>query len=358
MTETELRSLIKSGPRGGFLFWGDEDYLKRYYLSQIREAVLAQCPPGLEQLNRMTLTLEDGDFSALASAILTPPMMAPLKIVEVTPPSLDAIREKDRKNFLAALGELAGAQDTVLVVSAPRGTLDAGTPKRPTAYFKNLSAVLTPVEFPLQTGVRLRRWVERHFADAGLTAPEQTVSVLLARCPADMTGLASEIDKLICYELSHERTVVPPEDVILVTSPEIREDAFALANAVLAGDRTAALRALDVYRKRREEPIAVMASLSRVMCDLLTVASMMEGGLEKADVARTLKMHEYKATLYMKSAASFGIPRLTAAVRRCREADRLMKSASMDYVPLERFVCTIPRAALKPKPQEGAAKNG
>ena len=347
MTETELRSVIKSGPRGGFLFWGDEDYLKKHYLAQIREAVMAECPPGLEMLNRLTLTLEDGDYAALASAILAPPMMAPAKIVEVTPPSLDAIREKDRKNFLAALGELAGAPDTVLVVCAPRGTLDTGTPKRPTAYFKNLSAVLTPVEFPLQTGVRLRRWVERHFADAGLSAPEETITALLARCPADMTGLAGEIDKLIAYELAHERTVVPSEDVPLVTSPGIREDAFALANAVLAGDRTAALAALDVYRKRKEEPIAVMASLSRVMCDLLTVASMAEGGMEKADIARALKMHEYKASLYIRSAASFGIPRLTAAVRRCREADRLMKSASMDYIPLERFVCTIPRAPVK-----------
>ena len=46
MTETELRSLIKSGPRGGFLFWGEEDYLKKHYLAQIRQAVLAM--PGLQ----------------------------------------------------------------------------------------------------------------------------------------------------------------------------------------------------------------------------------------------------------------------------------------------------------------------
>lgn len=344
MTETELRSLIKSGPRGGFLFWGDEDYLKRHYLAQLRAAVLAECPPGLEELNRIALTLEDGDYAALASAILSPPVMAPAKIVEVTPPSLDALREKDRKNFLAALGEMEGVQDTVLVLVAPRGTLDAGTPKRPTAYFRNLTAVLSPVEFPLQTGVRLRRWVERHFADAGLHAPEETVTAILARCAADMTGLAGEIDKLIAYEHAHGRIVVPAEDVPRVTSPGIREDAFALANAVLAGDRTAALSALDVYRKRREEPIVVLASLSRVMCDLLAVASLAEAGAEKADIARAMKMHEYKAALYMRSAASFGSARLAAAVRRCREADRLTKSASMGYIPLERFVCTIPRA--------------
>lgn len=344
MTETELRTALKHGVRGGYLFWGDEDYLKRYYLGEVRRAVMAACPPGLEELNRITLTLEDGDFAALENAILAPPMMAPQKIIEVTPPSPDSWKEKEKTALLTALEALNGLDDTVLVLSVPRGTLDAGTPKRPTAFFKKLSAILAPVEFPLQTGVRLRRWVERHFADAGLAIGDEAVGALLARCTPDMTGLKSEIDKLIAYELSHGRTSVPIEDVPLVTSPGIREDAFALANAVLAGDRTAALAALDLYRKRREEPLMVLASLSRVMCDLLTVAELAEAGAEKTDIARQLKMHEYKASLYMRSAAGFGIPRLRAALRRIREADRLTKSASMGYIPLERFVCTIPRA--------------
>ena len=344
MTESEFRTLLKTSPRGRFLFYGEEDYLKHHYLAQLRAAVLAECPPGLEALNRITVTLEDGDIAAVESALLSPPMMAPAKIVEITPPSLDAIKEKERKAFLAALAA-ADDPDTVLVVLAPRGTLDVGTPKRPTAYFKNLCASLTPVEFPLQTGVRLRRWVERHFAEAGLSVSEEAVSALLTRCPADMTGLASEMEKLIAYELAHGRTAVPPEDVPYVTSPAIKEDAFALANAVLAGDRTAALAALDVYRKRKEEPIVVLASLSRVMGDLLRVASLAEGGCDKGEIARAMKMHEYKAALYIRAAAGFGSERLLAVLERCRRADRLMKTASMDYIPLERLVCTLPRSA-------------
>ena len=90
MTETELRADIKRGPTGGYLLWGDEVYLKNYYLTALRDAVLAECPAGLSDFNRIALTLEDGDFSALASAIDTPPVMAPKKIVELTPPSANA----------------------------------------------------------------------------------------------------------------------------------------------------------------------------------------------------------------------------------------------------------------------------
>ena len=49
--------------------------------------------------------------------------------------------------------------------------------------------------------------------------------------------------------------------------------------------------------------------------------------------------------IIMGISAVFGAPRLLAALRRVLEADRLTKSAALGYIPLERFVCTIPLGA-------------
>ncbi len=342
MTETQLRDAIKAGPRGGYLLWGDEDYLKRFYLAELKKAALRDCPDGLWDFNCISLTLEDGNFSALHDALAAPPMMAPMKFVEISSPAIGSLKDKERKALAEILGELPSMPDTVLVTVCPRDTLDPGTQKKPSAIFKMLTAHLEPVEFPLQTGAKLRRWAMRHFAEEGLTIDEATCDFLLDRCAPDMTTLAKEIDKVICYEKAAGRSAVSAEDITFVTSAGVREDAFGLANAVLAGNRTAALAALDICKKRKEDPIAILASLSKVMSDLLTVATLQAEGAERADVARALKMHEYKAGLYMKSAAGFGVPRITAALNRCLAADRLMKSASLGYIPLERFVCTIP----------------
>ncbi len=347
MTETELRAAIKSGVAGGYLFYGDEDYLKRFYAQKIRESVLADCPPGLEDFNSLAVSPEDSDFSALASAIDTPPMMAPRKFIEFTPPNAGAWKEKDRNAVAEILGRLTDAPDTVLVMIAPRDTLDPGTAKRPSALFKALTKVLTPVEFPLQSGEKLRRWIVRHFEEEGLSMDEEASRRMTVRCAPDMTTLAREIDKLICYGKANGKTAVTAADVDSVTSPGLREDAFALANAMLAGDRTAALAALDVYKKRKEEPYAILASLSRVVSDLLTVCALAEGGADKAEIASLLKMHEYKASLYIRSAKQFGRPRLAAALKRCLAADQLSKTMSLGYIPLERFVCTIPLGAGK-----------
>lgn len=352
MTESELRDLIKQDIRGGFLFYGDEDYLKQHYKKEIARAALADCPPGLEELNRISLTLEDGDFTRLTTALSTLPMMAEKIFVEVSPPNMGGWREKERKAFLSAIEGIADAPETVLVVIAPRDTLDVGTPKKPAAFFRRLCEILTPVEFPYQTGVRLRRWVMRHFEGEGITMTDPVMNLLLARCPQDMTGLSGEIGKLIAYCHAHDTSVVTEETVRLVTSPALREDAFALANAVVAGDRTAALAALDVHRKKKDDPIMVLAGLSRVMSEMLTVSVMVEEGAEKSEIARALKMHEYKASLYIKSAKEFGTPRLAASLDRCRSADRMMKSsAGGGYMPLERLVCTIPRGGMKKSPE-------
>ena len=347
MTETELRAFIKRGPSGGLLFYGDEDYLKHFYLAEVRRAVLAGCPPGLEAFNRLAVDAENGDFGALAEAIAAPPVMASAKIVEFTPPLLENWREPERKAALTALDALVGMPDTVLVMVASRGALDAGTAKRPNPFFRSLTKLLTPVEFPLQTGVRLRRWVEKHFAGEGLALAPDAVPALLTRCAPDMYALSCEIEKTVCYVRAAGRDTVTAEDILCATSPGIREDAFALANAVLAGNRAAALAALDVYRKRRDEPAAVLASLMRVVSDLALVAAMAEEGADKSAVARTMKIHEYKAMLYLRAASAFGSARIMASLERCRSADRLTKSAGMGYVPLERFLATIPRGTSK-----------
>ena len=169
------------------------------------------------------------------------------------------------------------APETVLVVIAARDTLDVGTAKKPSAFFRSLCEKLTPVEFPYQSGSRLRRWVIRHFEGEGISIADPVLSVLLSRCPQDMTGLSGEIGKLIAYCHAHAFTEVTEEMVLRVTSPALREDAFALANAVVAGDRTAALAALDVHRKKKDDPILVLSGLSRVMSDLFTVSVMAEG---------------------------------------------------------------------------------
>ena len=120
------------------------------------------------------------------------------------------------------------------------------------------------------------------------------------------------------------------------------EDAFALANAVLQGDRRRALSVLHIHKMKRESAVGVLASVTKCICDMMAVAYLVRDGADKGTVASKMKMHEYRAGLYMSAVAGSPPERLLAAANRCRDADIMLKSSSLDYVALERLICTIP----------------
>lgn len=77
---------------------------------------------------------------------------------------------------------------------------------------------------------------------------------------------------------------------------------------------------------RREKPELLLASISRVFCDLYTVKVCADAGMGRHDVAAKLRMHEYKAGLYLGACRGFTVCALAAAVEHCRAADLKLKS--------------------------------
>ncbi|MCQ2456845.1 MAG: hypothetical protein MJ096_05760 [Clostridia bacterium] len=125
-------------------------------------------------------------------------------------------------------------------------------------------------------------------------------------------------------------------EVVTVT-PE--EDAFRLANSVLAGDRASALDCLRNAKGRGESPIKLLASVSAVFCDMAAIAHLAAGGADKYAIASALKIHEYRVGLYMKACSGIRPEALDRTVAMCAEADVKMKTSSSGYIPLERLIC-------------------
>ena len=82
-TDSEFKKRIDKSPIGGFLFFGDEDYLKSHSL---KTAIATSCPdPSLSVFNLMTVDPMSSDLpEALASALAAAPMMADAKTVELS----------------------------------------------------------------------------------------------------------------------------------------------------------------------------------------------------------------------------------------------------------------------------------
>lgn len=344
MTDTEFKEAVSRGKvSGGYLLYGEEDFLKLRYCTDMCRAVT----DGEEDFDLIRLDAAETKPSVLDEALAGFPMIADRKAVVLHGFRPDSLRESELASFIEVFSRMEEYSHSVLAVSVPSDGMDVGTAKRPSTVFRRLCDVLCPVEFGQKTPGTLKKWVLAKIASVDrerIRIREGVSDAILTRCGKDMNILSGECEKLAAYALMTSDGEVSSEMVPIVCSSYDTEDAFALTNAVLDGNRRGALRALKMCRDRREEPIVVCAAVSRVLTDMLHVSLFMAEGMTKSQIASATKMHEYKCSIYMNALTGVEPRRIRAALDRCLETDRLMKSSSPGYMALERFICTIPAA--------------
>ena len=79
MTVTELSKKLKLDPKGVYLFYGEEEYLKRRYLEQIREKVIGDDPAAA--FNHVKIT--GGDLAAFSAELDGLPLLGGERLIEL-----------------------------------------------------------------------------------------------------------------------------------------------------------------------------------------------------------------------------------------------------------------------------------
>ena len=154
-----------------------------------------------------------------------------------------------------------------------------------------------------------------------------------------MFNLASETDKIAFWVLSQNRSEVTREDIIKVGTNAAEYDAFALTNAITAGKRDLALSILSDMKFKKTDPIIIMSEVTKTVCDMAAVSSLLREGKTPKEIASSLKLHEYRVSLLAKSKIS----RETSVrlIEKCQSADLALKSSGAGYDAIEKLICTM-----------------
>ena len=95
MDAQDLRARIKSGNLAGwYLMCGEEDYLKKYYMNELRAVIVAD--EAFAPFNYAAYDGEDINFGEVAEHIKSPPMMSDYKLIEWRFASLDGLKESEK----------------------------------------------------------------------------------------------------------------------------------------------------------------------------------------------------------------------------------------------------------------------
>lgn len=337
--EADFRKQIKSAPRSGYLFFGEEDYMKKFALDMAVEAISPD--PAFAFFNEIRLDSFSYSPEALIDALMPAPMMADRKIIILSGIDFTSMKATELDALCKTLDSLADYDYNTLIINTSADRFDEGIlPKRPSATLQKLSEYLIPVQFEKNSPARLASWVAKHFEHNGVSAPNEVCSFIIERCGRDMFNLANETDKLSFFVLSDGRREVTQEDVMTVSIPVGEYDAFAFTNAIGARRRDDALEILGDMKLRRQEPIFIIGEISRTVCDMLTIAVLRSEGLTQREISASTGIHEYKVGVILRTLPQEEMCR--RMLERCRAADLEIKTFRSDgYAVLEKLICTI-----------------
>ncbi|MBE6543546.1 MAG: DNA polymerase III subunit delta [Ruminococcaceae bacterium] len=327
---------------GSYIFFDDEDYMKRHCLSLAKKTLLDE---DTADFNYIKIDCEDDPawLMSLRDALETPPMFAERKLIVVRDINIKAADSDE--GFWDMLSELEKITDiTVILVPAKEGFDTGKLPKAPSALFKKTAKLLTPVSFQRESPARLNAWVAKRFALDKILCDASCAKAIVDYVSPNMTALAGECEKLICYIKSLGENKVLEEYIYKVCVPLKIEGEFDLSNALLDGDYARCIELVFSMKRRKERPEMVYTQIGGYVINMYTVKVFADSGLMKSEIAKKTGIHEYRVGMYLSAIDRRHISskRLGYLLEKCREADRRIKSTNLDsFEVLENLVYEV-----------------
>ena len=287
----KLKTDLKEGnPLGNaYLFYGEESYLREYYLGEIRKTLI---PAGFEEFNYHALEGKDLTAQSLTEMAEAMPMMAERTLIVVTDWDIYKLNEDQRERFIALLEDLPEYCCIVFVYD----TVAYKQNKTMKKLCKAMDAHVTPIEFKAQDTSDLTAWIARRFRALGKQIDRQTAEYLIFLCGGLMTGLSQEIAKIGAYAKGE---VITQRDIDAVADPVLSAEIFKM----------------------------ILAALGSQLRRLYTARMAIDSGKDKYWLMELWEMRsDYPAKLLLQSAKRVSAQWCGDAVKMCQVADLRMKS--------------------------------
>lgn len=322
INEAQLRKQIKSGePARAYLFYGEESYLKEYYVSQIREKTVDKAFEtfNLHFFEGKDITLDD----AVKDAQLLP-LMCAYNLVIMRDYEFERISDvKLIEEYLSDCPET-----TVFIL-----WYDAVEPDVKSAKFKRLIKAFSQAGF----SVELQRRSDSDIAKLLVSGAKKRGALLdignarylISVSGNDLKVLLNELDKLCGFACGGEIT----RDIIDDMATKcLQARIYDLSRYIVAGNADKAYGVLDTLLTLKEKPIDILATVTSVYVDMYRVKCAKAAGFAYDDVA---KYYNYQRRAFaLKNAArdcaSLSREQLRSSLDAIADADIKMKSTAVD----------------------------
>lgn len=333
----DYKAKIKADVGGVYVFAGEEDYLKRYYLGELRKACLSD--ESFAIFNHAVFDGRDVDFASIGDAIKSPPMMSEYKLIEWHHVDFTSMSEKEFDLFFKMCEEVKEYPYAVVAFLTTQDGFEAVSKKRKPSNQTKVRDLVNFLFFDKSTDNQLYSWLKKHFEANGVSVTLDTLKELLFRSGRSMDVLEKEVKKISYMVLARGGNLAKPEDVTEVASSTPECDTFAFSNAINERNRDLAFAALEEMKFNRVDPSIIFAMMSRSFSDLLQVSLLVSEGGGQKDVEEKLGINKYRVPHLLSAAKRYGKEKLSEIMGELARVDAASKFGGiMGYTAIEIFV--------------------
>lgn len=319
-----------------YLFFGPEEYLKKYYLNAITECILSNDTKDLNYI------FSDGKIEEqrIIQNCETLPVFSDKKIIAAKNTGLFKSQKSEDK------GDNPKGQKNSLeeyIQKMPEFSclifIESEVDKRK-KLVNTIKKYGLAVEFEYQKPADLTKWVIKVFKSNGKDIDTMTASYIVENSEYSMTELLNEIQKLVTY--SGENNLITIDDAQLVCTKTIKSRIFDLTDAVSEGNISKALILLNDMASLKEPIQKVMFMIIRQIRMVFRVKLLKQQGLPDGDISKELGLTPYVASKVIRLSRNLSAEVLENAVYYSAELDQAVKSGRMsDRTAVELLIASL-----------------
>lgn len=313
----ELKQAIKAAaPARLYVFYGEEMFLLRHYLQQLKTAVIDELT---ESFNYHRFNSDNFEIRDFADAVENLPMMAERTMVQVDDIDFFKRPEDDRNKIMDILSDIPDYCTVVLTYETVAW--------KPDKRLKKLWDVISKaeiVEFAKQSQRDLVSWIQRHFRARNKQISPELCAYLVEITDGTMTSIAGEIAKIAAYSGAD---TICKADIDAVTEPALDAVVYRMTDYLAAGDYAESLVLLQKLLKMQEEPLSLLGYIGSQFRRISLARTLLDHGKTASDLAKLSGCADFVARKTMESARRFS-PRFCArASALIMETDYKMKTS-------------------------------
>lgn len=174
----------------------------------------------------------------------------------------------------------------------------------------------------------LPAWVREMVKEKGFAITPGAINLLISRVGADAPLLLQEIDKLSCYVKSSGE--IDEDAVALLAADMEQTSGFGITDAMGRKQKARTIELLYKYLSEGQDAHQLFGAFVYQARNLLSVRSMMDGGMAYSDIQEYLGVHPFVMRKSYEMAKKFTLPELKQLYQELARIEQEVKLGSAE----------------------------